>query len=169
VNARRQWRKTVTTMEMRLQPTKGFTLIELMVAVAVTGILATIAVTSYRSFVLRAHRTEAKSALLDMASLEERFLSTSTTGGYSSNPTDLGYPAGFPIAFGSGYYNIPTADFVVVLPVVATATPGSFRITGVAIGTQVSDTACATYTVTSAGARTAKTQAGIDNTTTCWQ
>jgi type IV pilus assembly protein PilE len=47
-------------MKMSLQSSRGFTLIELMIAVVVTAILATIAVTSYSSFVLRAHRTEAK-------------------------------------------------------------------------------------------------------------
>jgi type IV pilus assembly protein PilE len=155
-------------MKMSFQPSRGFTLIELMVAVAVTAILATVAVTSYSSFVLRAHRTEAKTALLDMASLEERYLSTSATG-YSSNPTDLGYPNVFPIAFGSGYYQIKAADFVVNLPVVNTSTPGSFSITATATGNQVNDTACAKFTVTSAGARTALSQAGTDNTTTCWQ
>jgi type IV pilus assembly protein PilE len=156
-------------MKMSFQLSRGFTLIELMVAVAVTAILATVAVTSYSSFVLRAHRTEAKTALLDMASLEERYLSTSATG-YSSNPTDLGYPNVFPIAFGSGYYQIKAAtDFVVNLPVVATSTPGSFSITATAIGNQVNDTACASFTVTSAGARTALSQAGTDNTATCWQ
>jgi type IV pilus assembly protein PilE len=156
-------------MKMRLHSSRGFTLIELMVAVAVTAILATVAATSYSSFVLKAHRTEAKSALLDMASLEERYLSTSTTGGYSSNPTDLGYPAGFPIAFGSGYYNIPAITFVVTAPNLATSTPASFTITATAIGNQVNDTACATFTVTSAGARTATMKSGADNTPTCWQ
>jgi type IV pilus assembly protein PilE len=159
----------VTKMKMSLQSSRGFTLIELMIAVVVTAILATIAVTSYSSFVLRAHRTEAKTALLDMASLEERFLSTSTTGSYSANPTDLGYPAGFPITFGSGYYNIPALTFVVNAPVLATSTPASFSITATAIGNQVNDAACATFTVTSAGARTATAQGGTDNTATCWQ
>jgi type IV pilus assembly protein PilE len=159
-------------MKTSFRPEQGFTLIELMVAVAVTAILATIAVTSYRSFVLKAHRTEAKSALLDLASLEERYLSTSPTGGYSSNPTNLGYPAGFPIAFGSGYYNIPATTFVVNAPSVAganaPAVPASFSITAVAIGNQVNDTACATFVVTSTGARTAFTSGGVDNTAACW-
>jgi type IV pilus assembly protein PilE len=154
-------------MKISLQPSRGFTLIELMVAVAVTAILATVALTSYSSFVLRAHRTEAKSALLDLASLEERYLSTSTTGAYSSNPTDFGYPVGFPIAIGNGYYQIPT--FAPTPPNLATATPASFTITAVAIGNQVNDTACATFIVTSAGARTALTSGGADSTATCWQ
>jgi type IV pilus assembly protein PilE len=153
-------------MKIGLHLSRGFTLIELMVAVAVTAILATIAVTSYSSYVLRAHRTEAKAALLDIASLEERFLSTSSTGAYSSNPSDLGYPPGFPIAIGNNYYQIPA--FVPTPPNLAAQTPASFTITATAIGNQVNDTACASFTVTSAGARTAVTQGGADNTATCW-
>jgi type IV pilus assembly protein PilE len=152
-------------MKLGLHLSRGFTLIELMVAVAVTAILATIAVTSYSSFVLRAHRAEIKSALLDMASLEERFLSTNPC--YTGTATDLGYPAGWTGVVGSGYYQVQ-------LPIgftcgsVATATPASFTITAAAIGNQAKDTACATFIVTSTGARTAFTQGAADNTATCW-
>jgi type IV pilus assembly protein PilE len=155
-------------MKMSFRSSRGFTLIELMIAVVVTAILATIAVTSYSSFVLKAHRTEAKSALLDMASLEERYLSTNGT--YSTSPGDLGYPVAaiFPIVIGNQYYNIPAAP-TVVPAVVATATPASFTITVNAIGNQLKDTACVSFTVTSAGARTATMQGGADNTAVCWQ
>lgn len=153
---------------------RGFTLIELMVSVAITAIIATVAVTSYTSFILKAHRAEAKSALLDLASLEERYLSTNNT--YSITPTDLGYAgAAWPasgILVGSGYYvvQLPT----VVAPAVAAgatpATPASFSITAIPApgNQQVNDTACQSFTVTSAGARTALNSAGADNTATCW-
>jgi type IV pilus assembly protein PilE len=156
-------------MKLSFRSSRGFTLIELMIAVVVTAILATIAVTSYSSFVLKAHRTEAKSALLDMASLEERYMSTNGT--YSTNPGDLGYPANvFPIVIGSQYYNVPAAaNLSVTAAVVATATPASFTITATAIGNQLKDTACVSFTVTSAGARTATMQGGADNTAACWQ
>ncbi len=68
---------------------RGFTLIELLIAMVIVAILASIAIPSYQAYVLRSHRTDAKSALLDMASLEERFFSTNNT--YSQTPTDLGY------------------------------------------------------------------------------
>ena len=47
--------------------TAGFTLIELMVTVAIVGILATIAATSYQSQVMKSRRTDARTALLDLA------------------------------------------------------------------------------------------------------
>lgn len=50
----------------------GFTLIELMIVVAIVGILATIAYPSYQDFVRRAARAEARAAMLHMAQLQER-------------------------------------------------------------------------------------------------
>jgi len=54
-------------LESRKHTSFGFTLIELMVTVAIVTILATIAVTSYTSQIQKSRRTEAKSALLDLA------------------------------------------------------------------------------------------------------
>ena len=90
-------------MKTSFRPEQGFTLIELMIAVGITAILATVAVTSYSSYVLRAHRTEAKSALLDLASLEERYLSTNNC--YTATASALGYAA-LPLTIGSGYYQL---------------------------------------------------------------
>ena len=52
---------------------QGFTLIELMIAVVVIAILAAIAVPSYRSYVLRAQRTDATSALLRVRNAQDKF------------------------------------------------------------------------------------------------
>ena len=49
---------------------QGFTLIELVIVVAIVGILSSIALPLYRDYVVRANRTEAKTALLGMATGE---------------------------------------------------------------------------------------------------
>src|SRR6201987_5835023 len=85
----------------------GFTLIELMVVVVIATILLSIAVPSYMSQVRQSRRTEAKTAVLDLASREERYFSTNG-GIYSTTPTDLGYTGGaFPAPVGAdNYYTI---------------------------------------------------------------
>ena len=64
----------------------GFTLIELMIVVAIVGILATSAYPSYQEYVRRSARAEARAAVLNMAQLQERNFSdrgayVSVTGG----------------------------------------------------------------------------------------
>lgn len=60
---------------MRIEPLlkrKGFTLLELLVVVAVTAILLSLAIPSYRQYIQRGHRADAVSALLSIASCQER-------------------------------------------------------------------------------------------------
>lgn len=52
---------------------QGFTLIELMIALAILGILATIAIPSYQDYITRSKRSEATSNLLQLSTLQEQF------------------------------------------------------------------------------------------------
>ena len=52
---------------------RGVTLLELMIVVVIIGILTAIAYPNYREYVTRAKRTEAKAALLQIATQQERF------------------------------------------------------------------------------------------------
>lgn len=54
---------------------RGFTLIELMITVAIVGILAAIAFPSYQAYILRGQRSEGRAMLLDAAARQERFYS----------------------------------------------------------------------------------------------
>jgi type IV pilus assembly protein PilE len=153
---------------------RGFTLVELIVAMVILATLAAIAIPSYSAYVLKSHRTEVKSALLDAASLEERYFSTSNT--YTNDPAKLGYGvAPLPITVGNGqYYQIQS---ITVYPAVAPSvpspggTPATYVITAVPNpgSMQASDTDCWQWTVSSAGQQTAATQGGTDNTAACWQ
>ncbi len=142
---------------------RGFTLIELLVTMAIVTILATIAVTSYSSQVQKSRRTDARSALLDLAGREEKLFST--TNAYSGAPSDLGYAAvgtPWPITVGSGYYTVSVA---VPDPNQAAVTPTTYAITATPIGSQVADTTCATLSVNQLGVQSST---GTGTTATCW-
>src|SRR5262245_24485112 len=66
----------------------GFSLIELMVALAIIAILAAIAVPSYRQYVIRSHRRAAQTSLMDIASRQQQYFLANRA--YAS-PSDLGY------------------------------------------------------------------------------
>lgn len=136
----------------------GFTLIELMIAVVVVAILLSIAVPSYRAQVQESRRTDAKTALLDLASREQRYFSVNNT--FTNSPQDLGYggaAASFPMNVGSGYYSVS-----VTAP--AAASPPTFTITATPINSQASDTQCGSFTVDNTGK-----QSVSGSSTTCWQ
>jgi len=64
---------------------KGFTLIELMIVVAIIGILASIAYPSYQDYVLRAKRGDAKVVILSVQLAQEKWRANNTTYGTTAN------------------------------------------------------------------------------------
>ena len=61
-------------MKYRPRAAQGFTLIDLMISVLIVGILAGVAVPSYRQHMVRTHRSAAQTAMLDLASRQQQFL-----------------------------------------------------------------------------------------------
>ena len=142
----------------------GFTLVELMVTIVIASILIAIAVPSYTSQIRKSRRTEARSALLDLATREERYLSLSNA--YTNTAGNLGYSA-LPQTVGSGYYqiSIPAAPTAAA---VGTAAFFSATATPVAGTTQAKDSQCASFTVDSTGKQSSVDSSGNDSTSTCW-
>jgi len=64
---------------------KGFTLIELMIVVAIIGILASIAYPSYQDYVLRAKRGDAKVVILSVQLAQEKWRANNITYGTTAN------------------------------------------------------------------------------------
>jgi type IV pilus assembly protein PilE len=143
--------KVQTTRDMR-----GFTLVELMVVVVVASILLAVAVPSYLSQIRQSRRTDARTAVLDLAGREERYFSTNAAA-YTNTPANLGY-AGFGPAnpVGSGYYYLTVCSPACAPSAVAAP---SFTVIAlpVAGSSQAKDTPCQGFAVDSTGAQFAET------------
>lgn len=136
-----------------IKRSKGMTLIELMITVAVVGILAAIAYPSYQNQVRRSNRADAITALTAMANAQERFYLANNT--YAATTPPLGFPvppAPPPPAGNSqrGFYTLTVAspDFTTRFTVTATAVVG---------GPQAGDTGCTPLTLNSTGIKTPAT------------
>ena len=120
---------------------QGVTLIELMVVVAIIGLLTSIAVPTYRNYVIRANRSDAKVAMMQTAQALERCYTNSTPYAYNSAVCNLAVPATSTVA--SGTYEITVAPTAV-----------TFVITGTPKGGQADDAKCGTFKLTAAGTQT---------------
>jgi len=142
----------------------GFTLIELMIVVAIIGILASIAYPSYQDSIRKSRRADAKGALLGFANAMERFYTETNT--YCGAGTDdasgdcedaLGlstiYSATSPVDGGTAFYNLTIS--------VATAT--TFTLSAAPTSAQSADS-CGTLTLQHTGAK------GVSSSTVadCW-
>jgi type IV pilus assembly protein PilE len=133
----------------------GVTLIELMIVIVIVGILASIAVPSYRNYVVRAQRTDAMSALLRVAAAQEKFYLQNNTYADDDALAD-DPPAGLGIsATENGWYDLAITSADLTREFTVTATP-------VAGGAQATDAHCASFSLTSAGAKSA-------TNTDCWR
>lgn len=83
---------------------QGFSLLELMIAVAVVGILAGVAYPSYLSMLQDTRRSDGQAALMDLAARQERFFYDQRTyaGSIGAGANQLNAPAQSP----EGYYNL---------------------------------------------------------------
>ena len=116
----------------------GFTLIELMVVIAIVAILLAVALPAYQNQVIRGHRAAAKSAMLDIANRQQQFL--------LANRSYAG-------TVGALNYTLPdevSAHYTPAITLGVAAAP-SYSMTFTAIGRQVSD---GPLTITSDGAKT---------------
>jgi len=142
------------------QGQQGFTIIELMIAVAIVAILLKIALPSYMNQIQQSRRASAKTALLDLASREARYYSTNNA--YSSSLTTLGYTGA---GTATGSIAIPSTS-THYYDLTVTTNTGNTTFTGTAapVSPQNSD-ACGTYTLDNYGNQT-PTGSGLG--VNCW-
>lgn len=128
---------------------RGVTLMELMIVVVIIGILAAIAYPSYREYSARAKRNEARAALLQIATLQERHYLQNHT--YTTDMTNLGFPGSGPNLSDTGSYSIAVTsadpnNFIAVATYQNSDDEAAkcltFQIDGTASKTSAPDTDC---------------------------
>lgn len=141
--------------------TGGFTLLELMMTVAVVAILAAIAYPSYSQSIIKGRRADGSTALLNLANRMEQYYAQNNTyatatiaSGVAS--TDVLSTA----ASAQGYYTLTIPPL--------TLTANSYTIQASRAGVQTADTHCGDFTLTSAGVKDIVNYASGYTVAQCW-
>jgi type IV pilus assembly protein PilE len=128
----------------------GITLVELLVVVTIIGIISSIAFPSYRNYVMRANRSDAKAATLAMATHLERCFTRYTAYNHDDCPVVItGVPSG------EGHYTVTA---------VRTAT--TFTITATPVGAQAEDP-CGSFTLNASNEK--NVSGDTQSAASCWQ
>ncbi|MGN6480473.1 type IV pilin protein [Luteibacter sp.] len=137
---------------------RGFTLVELMITLAVMAILAAIAYPQYNRYGFRARRADGQKLLMAIANAEERYYAQQNK---YADLQAIGFSTTTTAISDSGYYNA-----TVTVSAVNTFAAQGFTATAVPVkgGAQEKD-ACASLTITNAGV---KGQSGTTSNGSCW-
>jgi len=133
-----------------MKKTSGFTLIEVMIVVAIIGILASIAIPNYQDSISKSRRADAKGALLGFSNALERHYTETTSytsaAGTVGTPTDTGLPFIYatqsPVDGGTALYTLR----------INAANDTTYTVYAVPTGPQTGDK-CGTLTLDQAGTK----------------
>jgi type IV pilus assembly protein PilE len=143
---------------------RGFTLLELTIALAIVAVLATLAIPACRSYWLRAHRAEARAVLLSLAAAQEKYYLTCNAYAAdldgdretSCDPAQLRFPARSEHGL---YALVMSAADTEAWSATATAAPDAG---------QALDYTCQVFGLDSTGSRTAVAADGTATDVQCW-
>ena len=153
----------------KINPSKGFTLIEIMIVVAILGIISSIALPSYVEYVRKGKRADAKVELLRIAQMQESYFVenlsyakdlTTSTGGLGLGTTVLSEQEEYAITISS-----ENSAGAACSGLAANAC-SAFTLTATPQGGQASDTKCKNLTFSNTGV---KGISGTDTVKNCWK
>lgn len=138
---------------MQIKKSTGFTLVELMIVVAIIGIIAAVAYPGYQEQVRKGKRSDGQSKLLDAMARQERFYTENNS--YTEDMAELYGAGNDPVASDDGHYNIDGAACGggIAQCVTLTATP------------TFTDTLCGNLSYDSTNT---KAEGGTGTTNDCW-
>ena len=137
---------------MKNRNNSGFTLVELLITVAVVSIVAAIAVYNYGSYIQKANRTDARSTLSRVATSLEKCRSLYSIYNHAN------CNVAFPVTSGEGFYSVTS---------VYNASGTTFTLTAAPVAgqPQASDAECGSFTLTNTGVKGASGTGGM---AICW-
>jgi len=142
-------------MAIKNKKQQGFSLMELLIIVAILGILVAIAIPGYNAYMEKTRRIDAISFLQEVAGEQVRFFSDNNE--YAKSMDELGYGTGATVVSPEGHYTVSVAN----------AVPTSFTLTAAPVDTspQADDKLCASFTLDSTGL---KGISGTSDVDACW-
>jgi type IV pilus assembly protein PilE len=138
------------------QKTQGFTITELMITIAIVGILVAVAVPSYQDYLRRSQRADAKITLENLAAAQETYYFRNNKYAAKFSALRMVEESVVTLPSEQGYFAITL-----------TADDFSWSMLATALGQQVEDTQCIAFTLTHLGVHGAFDTDGLASTT-CW-
>ena len=143
---------------MNKNPTKsrnaqrGFSLIELMIVVAIVAIISAFAYPSYQRYVIKAKRSVAQNALLQVADRQQQFFMDNKR--FAADVTNLGFPASPYVVDDNGTPTVASDGDAVYSLSLSNVTATTWTATAAPLNGQLSrDTYCGSLSITQTGAK----------------
>lgn len=146
---------------------KGFTLIELMVVVAIIAILASVATSTYSGYVLKANRSETQTLMSAVAQDAEKHFTANFT--YTTNLSSMGYVTTPPNSASGVIYPDSKAYSISLATCTSGTVADCVSVVATAQTKQQKDTDCKVMKLETSGKKSSTNATNADSTAICWK